>query len=161
MLIQISRSNGGMPKRAVEGPVTIGYEGVEGDWHRNPKYHGGPDKAILMIAAEVVADLAARGYPVYPGAMGENLTVAGLDPQNWRAGQRYRVGDDVVIELTSLRQPCLQLDVYGPAIKDEVYDASCNRGDATSSRWARGGFYARVIQTGVVTAGAPVARVEM
>jgi MOSC domain-containing protein YiiM len=145
VLVQISRSNGGIPKLAVEGPVMLGCEGVEGDRHRNPQVHGGPDKAVLMVAAESLEDLAERGYPVYPGALGENLTVSGLDSGLWRSGQRYRVGD-AVIELTTPREPCRNLDVYGPAIKAELLNAGCNHG----------GFYARVIRTGLVVAGAAV-----
>jgi len=155
-LVQISRSNGGMPKRAVAGPVAIGREGVEGDRHLNPKYHGGPDKAVLMIAEELVESLASRGFPVYAGALGENFTVRGFDPNLWRAGQRYRVGNDVVIELTTLRQPCLNLNVYGPEIKAELYDAQCKKDDVDSPKWALGGFYARVIRPGITIAGVPV-----
>ena len=56
--------------------------------------HGGPKKAVLMASAEFIDALAARGFPVACGAIGENLTVSGLDPHMWRAGQRYRVRQD-------------------------------------------------------------------
>ena len=155
-LLQISRSDGGLPKRAVAGPVMVGREGVEGDRHRNRRVHGGPDKAVLMIAGEFVDGLAARGFPVCAGALGENFTVSGLDPHMWREGQRYRVGSDVVIELTTLREPCLNLDVYGPAIKEELWEKRCRKGDVESPKWALGGFYARVIREGIVVEGAAV-----
>jgi len=71
----------------------------------------------------------------------------------WRAGQRYRVGQDAVIELTTLRTPCNNLNVYGPEIKTELYDARCKAGDVTSGHWAHGGFYARVMRPGVIQAG--------
>jgi MOSC domain-containing protein YiiM len=157
VLTQISRSNGGIPKRAVEGPVMLNHDGVEGDWQRDRRYHGGPNRAVLMIAAELLDDLVVRGFPVYAGALGENLTVRGLDPHLWRTGQRYRVGD-AAIELTTLRQPCRSLDVYGPSIKAELYDARCKRGDVDSPKWAHGGFYARVIRPGIVVLGAPVVK---
>jgi MOSC domain-containing protein YiiM len=144
-----------MPKYPVAGPVAVGSDGVSGDRHRNPKHHGGPNKAVLMIAEELVRELAAKGFPVYAGALGENFTVRGMDPHLWRAGQRYRVGD-VVIELTTLREPCVQLDPYGPAIKAELYDARCRQGDVDSPKWAHGGFYARVVRPGIAVAGAPV-----
>ena len=153
VLRQISRSDGGLPKRAVAGPVMVGREGVEGDRHRNRRVHGGPDKAVLMIAGEFVDGLAARGFPVCAGALGENFTVSGLDPHMWRAGQRYRVGQDAVIELTKLRTPCANLNAYGPATKAELYDAACKAGDITSPCWANGGFYARVIRPGMIQAG--------
>lgn len=156
VLKQINLSNGGLPKRAVTGAAMLTREGVEGDRHRNLKYHGGPDKAVLMVSAEMVDSLAGEGYPVYYGALGENLTVEGLDAARWRAGQRYAVGEEAVIELTELRTPCSNLDVYGAAIKGEIYDARCRAGDPRTQRWGRGGFYARVVRPGLVAAGAPV-----
>lgn len=156
ILKQINRSNGGMPKNRADTPVMVGALGLEGDRQRNRKYHGGVDKAVLMLSADFVDDLAARGFPVSYGSLGENLTVAGLDARMWRAGQRFRVGKDVLLELTTLRQPCLNLDVYGPEIKYELYDRKARAGDPSSPRWARGGFYARVLHGGLVTPGDPV-----
>lgn len=157
---QINRSRGGLPKLPVEGVVRLTAEGIEGDWQRNRRYHGGPDKAVLMIAAEAVEELSAHGYPVTNGSLGENLTVSGMDRRNWRTGQRYRVGEGCVIELTTQRVPCLNLDPYGAGIKAELYDAACRAKDVTSPRWANGGFYARVISEGVVFAGASIELAE-
>jgi len=86
---------------------------------------------------------------VFPGALGENLTTAGLDRRLMRVGQRYRVGD-VVLEITKMRSPCATLDVYGPSIKQAVYDAQVNTGDATSLRWGLAGFYGRVLRSGCI-----------
>ncbi len=155
-LLQINRSPGGILKRPALGLVPVTRAGLEGDDHRNLKYHGGPDKAVLMVALETLDDLKAKGYPVFPGAIGENLTVTGLDPANWRSGQRYRIGDEVVIELTTLRTPCSNLDVYNPKIKTELYDANCKAGNPNTPVWARGGFYGRVIHEGLLIPGAPV-----
>jgi MOSC domain-containing protein YiiM len=159
-LIRINRSNGGLPKLPVAEPLMLASDGIEGDRHRNLKYHGGPNKAVLMIAAELIDELAQRGYPVGYGALGENLTVSGLDPHLWRKGQRYRVGEDAVIELTTLRTPCDNLLRYGAAgsrpIAPELYDAGCKAGDTSSPHWAHGGFYARVIRGGLLAEGAPV-----
>lgn len=126
---------------------------VEGDRWRDLRYHGGPNKAVLMASAELIDGLAVRGFPVFYGALGENLTVSGLDPHMWRKGQRYRVGRDAVIELTTLRTPCGNLDVYTPAIKTELYDARCKAGDVAAPHWAHGGFYARVVRSGEIAAG--------
>jgi MOSC domain-containing protein YiiM len=153
VLKQINRSNGGMPKRAVTEPVMLSEVSVEGDRWRNPVFHGGPRKAVLMASAEFIDSLAVRGFPVFYGAIGENLTVSGLDPHQWREGQRYRVGQTAVIELTTLRTPCSNLDVYGPAIKAELYDARCKADDVSSPHWAHGGFYARVVTPGLIAPG--------
>jgi MOSC domain-containing protein YiiM len=156
VLHQINRSNGGLPKRAIPHPVMLNHGGIEGDRQGNLRIHGGPDKAVLMIAAELIDSLAARGFPVYYGALGENLTVTGLDPRQWRAGQHYRIGADAVIEFTKLRAPCTNLDAYGPLIKAEIYDPRCKAGDIASPHWAHSGFYARVIHAGLLFPGAPV-----
>jgi MOSC domain-containing protein YiiM len=104
---------------------------------------------VLLITAEGIDELTMRGYPIYYGAMGENLTTRGLDRRLLRVGQRFRVGS-ALIELTKVRGPCLQLDVYGASIKAEVYDAPVNAGDTSSPRWAMSGFYAAVVRPGVV-----------
>jgi len=91
----------------------------------------------------------AQGFPLYYGALGENLTTSGLDRRQMRIGQRYRAGE-VMLELTKLRAPCNNLDVYGPSIKQAIYDAQVKAGDPASPRWGLSGFYARVIRPGVI-----------
>jgi MOSC domain-containing protein YiiM len=49
-----------------------------------------------------------------------------------------------------MRSPCATLDVYGSSIKQAVYDAQVNAGDASSPRWGLAGFYARVLQSGFI-----------
>ena len=65
-------------------------------------------------------------------------------------------GDEAVIEFTTLRAPCANLNPYGPGIHGELYDAQCKAGDVTAAHWAHGGFYARVIHAGLISAGVPV-----
>ncbi len=69
-----------------------------------------------------------------------------------RIGQRYRAGE-VMLEITKMRSPCATLDVYGPSIKQAVYDAEVKAGDASSPRWGLGGFYARVVHSGTIRPG--------
>lgn len=142
-----------MPKLPVAGPVMLTGVSIERDRCRNTRVHGGPQQAVLIASAEVIDDLAARGFPVYYGAIGENLTVSGLDPHMWRSGQRYSVGMEALVELTKRRTPCLNLDVYGSEIKTAIFDAQCKAGDHTSPLWGHSGFYARVIRPGLVQAG--------
>lgn len=147
-ILQINISRGGVPKRPIaEGLLSP--LGIEGDSHAHPQFHGGPRKAVLLICAEVISDLAARGFPIYPGALGENLTIQGIDHRQLQSGQRFRVGQ-AFIELTTVRIPCATLDVYGPSIKSEIYDREVKAGNNASPKWAMSGFYAAVIRPGPV-----------
>ena len=147
-VVQINISPGGVPKRPIaEAEVTLG--GIRGDSWAHPDIHGGPNQAVLLITSEGIGQLIAQGYPVFPGALGENLTTIGLDRRQMRIGQRYRVGP-VLLEITKMRTPCTTLDVYGPSIKQAVFDAQVHSGDASSPRWGLAGFYARVLRSGFV-----------
>ena len=147
-IVQISLSRGGIPKRPVPEAV-LAPVGLEGDAHAHPEIHGRPQEAVLLMTSESIDELALRGYPVYYGAMGENLTTRGLDRRLLRAGQRFRIGP-ALIELTRIRVPCSTQDVYGLEIKSEVYDSYVKAGDITSLRWAMSGFYAAVVRPGVI-----------
>jgi len=150
-ILQINSSAGGLPKRAMLFGF-IDTLGLAGDGHAHPAIHGGPRKAILLIAAEIVDDLAAGGFPVFYGAMGENLTTRGIDIRALRVGDRLRAGG-ALLEITEPRGPCTALDVYGPSIKDEIYDLRVKLLDAASPRWGMSGLYASVIQAGEVRPG--------
>jgi len=147
-ILQINISPGGIPKRPIaEGIVTV--ECIRGDAWAHPQFHGGPNQALLLITSEGIAELMAQGFPLYYGALGENLTTSGLDRRQMRIGQRYRAGE-VLLELTKLRSPCSTLDQYGPGIRQAIYDAQVKAGDPASPRWGLSGFYARVIRPGVI-----------
>jgi MOSC domain-containing protein YiiM len=153
-VLQVSISRGGVPKRAIpEGDVTP--LGIAGDGYNHPQIHGGPRQAVLLISSEAISELTSLGYLLYPGALGENITTVGVDRRQWRAGQRWRVGQ-AVVELTKVRAPCETLSVYGPGIQKAVYDARVKAGDPSSPRWALAGFYASVAQPGIVRPGDPI-----
>ena len=144
-------SPGGLPKRPVSGGC-IAPLGIEGDLHAHRGIHGGPRKAILLIAAEVVEELHRRGYPVSFGSLGENLTTRGIDVRQLRIGDRLRAGG-ALLEITQPRGPCSAMDIYGPTIKQEVYDRRVKALDHTSPRWGMSGFYLSVVDPGPVSTG--------
>jgi len=100
-VVQVNISPGGLPKRAIAEGM-IGPLGIEGDVQAHPQIHGGPLQAVLIIAAEVVDALIARGYPLFYGAMGENLTTRGIPIRDLRIGDQLRVGG-AVLEVTKPR----------------------------------------------------------
>ena len=153
-ILQVNISRGGLPKRPISSGL-IAPLGVEGDFHDHPQFHGGPRKAVLIIASETVDELQKRGYPVYYGALGENLTTQGLDVRDLRIGDRVRAGG-AMLEITAPRIPCRQLDVYGPTIQQEIYDPQVKALDVSSAHWGMSGLYASVLAPGPVGAGDPI-----
>jgi MOSC domain-containing protein YiiM len=153
-IVQLSVSSGGLPKRTVAGAF-CGRLGLNGDAHAHPNIHGGARKAILVIAAEVIERLVKLGYPVFPGALGENITTSGLDISTLRLGDRLRAGA-ALLEITQPRGPCSALDVYGPAIKTEIYEERVTRGDPSSPLWGMSGLYAAVVEEGEIHSGDPI-----
>jgi MOSC domain-containing protein YiiM len=155
---QINISPGGVPKRPIpQGEVSP--NGIAGDRHAHPDIHGGPRQALLLITSEGIDELRAAGFPLYAGALGENITTLGLDRRSVRIGQRYRLGQ-VVIEVTKLRQPCNQLSPYGEGIQRAVFDAEVKAGNTASPLWGLGGFYASVVQPGTLRPGDPITLLE-
>ena len=149
-VLQINISKGGVPKRVVERAEVTSL-GIVGDVQRNRKYHGGPQKALLLIASEVIDRLTAEGWPLFYGALGENLTTANVDHRSWRPGLCYRIGS-VLVELTTPRQPCATLNPYGPGIQKRLYDKRVKLLDPESPHWGESGFYAAVLQPGTILA---------
>lgn len=147
-ILQINVSPGGIPKLPVP-EATLTRTGITGDGWSHPDIHGGPHQAVLLVCFEAIEELRSKGFAVYPGALGENLTIAGIDRRQMRAGQRYRAGG-TLIELTKVRAPCNTLNALGPGIQAAIYDGRVKAGDPASPRWAMSGFYAAVRQPGVL-----------
>jgi MOSC domain-containing protein YiiM len=157
-IIQVNISPGGIPKRPV-AEAFLTPLGLEGDACAHPVIHGGPRQAVLVLCAEVVDELAAKGYAVFYGALGENLTVAGLDPRRFRSGQRYQAGE-AIVEVTRLRRPCRTIAVYGAGIEQELFDRAASEGDPRSPKWGYGGVYASVVRAGWIRPGDPFVLLE-
>ncbi len=103
-IVQVNVSPGGLPKRPImAGMITA--VGLAGDACAHPQIHGGPRQAVLLIASETIDELKSRGYPVFYGALGENLTTRGLDPRQLRIGHQLRAGG-ALLEITKVRGPC-------------------------------------------------------
>src|ERR1700676_1148171 len=130
-ILQINVSKGGVPKRAVPEALVTSL-GMEGDGHAHPELHGGPERAVLLITAEGIEELAAQGFPVTYGSLGENLTTRGIGRRDWRAGQRWHIGAEVIIEITKRRSPCRAPSGCGPGFRPAIFDALAGNGDSSS-----------------------------
>jgi MOSC domain-containing protein YiiM len=145
-ILQINISPGGVPKTPI-ARAEVGPLGIVGDGHRF-RLHGGREKALLILASEVIDTLRAEGWPLFFGALGENLTTEGLDYRNWRTGQRFKIGQ-VLLELTTPREPCRTLNPYGRGMPRRLREKP---GEA--------GFYAAVLVGGILTPEAIIESVE-
>ncbi|MHB9859668.1 MOSC domain-containing protein [Streptomyces sp. YIM S03343] len=105
----------GIDKRPAEGPVRVaapgpkgtGGSGLAGDAVCDLRYHGGDDQAVYAVAREDLDDWERElGRTLPNGSFGENLTTEGLDVSGALIGERWRVGPELVLEVTSGRIPC-------------------------------------------------------
>jgi MOSC domain-containing protein YiiM len=145
-------------KFAVEAITLRAGLGVEGDAHfgatvqhrsRVARDPSAPNlRQVHLIADELLDELTERGFQVAPGSLGENVTTRGLDLLALSAGTRLQLGADALIDITGLRNPCVQLDRFQGGLQRAVLDR-----DAAGNLVRRAGVMAVVVQGGVVRPG--------
>jgi MOSC domain-containing protein YiiM len=107
------------------------------------------------VHAELHDELAEAGFPVEPGQMGENITTRGVDLLALPTGARLHLGDTAVVEVTGLRNPCLQLEGIHNGLMQAVLDR-----DADGNLIRKAGVMGVVANTGTVRPGDDI-RVEL
>ncbi len=142
----VHASDGGVPKRPIPS-ATVDASGIVGDRQETRRHHGRPWQALCLYSAEVIDALAAEGHPIAPGAIGENLTIAGVDWARLRGGLTVEIGD-VRLRLSSPAAPCLKI---GDSFTGRAFDRVDH---VAHPGWAR--WYASVLGGGVISAGDPV-----
>ncbi len=136
--------------------------GVEGDAHcgatvqhrsrvaRDPSQ---PNlRQVHLLHAELFDELAAGGFQVQPGQMGENITTTGLDLLALPTGTELAIGAQAVVRLTGLRNPCPQIDRFQPGLTAAVLDRT-----ADGALVRKAGVMAVVLAGGTVQPGDAVA----
>jgi len=73
-------------------------------------------RQVHLIHSELFEELAAAGYDLYPGAIGENITTRGLNLLQLPTGTKLHLGSNAVVEVTGLRNPCRQVDAFSPGL---------------------------------------------
>ncbi|GHE13198.1 MOSC domain-containing protein [Streptomyces alanosinicus] len=145
----------GIDKKPVDGPVRVsapgpkgvGGSGLTGDAVCDRRHHGGDDQAVYAYAREDLdAWEQATGRPLANGCFGENLTTDGLDLSGALIGERWRIGAEVVLEVTSARIPCRTFQGH---LGERGWVKRFTQKGAT-------GAYLRVIEPGEVRAGDPI-----
>jgi MOSC domain-containing protein YiiM len=130
-------------KRPVTGPVRAQALGLVGDRQADLLNHGGIHQALYAYATEDAAFWAAEtGRAVPPGALGENLTTAGVEVSGAVVGERWRIGS-VLAEVTAPRIPCRTFATFWdvPKLVPRFIAA------------ARPGAYMKVLEEGTLQAG--------
>jgi len=143
-VLQVNVSNGGVPKRAVAS-AHVGREGLEGDAVNHPKIHGGPERAVCLFSLDLIRALQDEGHPIFPGSVGENLTVAGLDWPTLEVGAVLSVGEEVRLQLTQRVEPC---NTIADSFADRQFKRIKPERVPDQTRW-----YARVLTEGAVWPG--------
>jgi len=136
-VVSINISAGGIPKRPVQ-TIDVLEGGLRDDAHDHEK-HNTPLQAVSLIDVEDLDALRTEGFPVYPGATGENITVRNLQVDALPVGTRLKFSGGVELELSKVRQPCFVLDSIDPQLKKSII--------------GRCGFLAKVIAPGRLTQG--------
>ncbi len=144
---RINTSPGGVPKRPV-GAAHVGRFGLDGDAHADRTVHGGPFRAVCLYSMEAIGRVRADGHPIFPGSVGENLTLEGLELSTLATGDRLAIGHELVLEVTTPACPCET--IRESFLEDRISRISI-RTHPLDSR-----LYARVLVEGVVRTGDPV-----
>jgi MOSC domain-containing protein YiiM len=139
--------------------------GVEGDAHagRRVKHRvrvaRDPDQPNLrqvhLMHSELHEELAAAGFDLSPGEMGENITTRGIALLALPTGTRLGIGAEAILEITGLRNPCPQLDGIQPGLMAATLER-----DADGGIVRKAGVMSVVISGGEIRPGDPI-RVEL
>ncbi|WP_406862594.1 MOSC domain-containing protein [Streptomyces sp. HUAS MG47] len=150
----------GIDKRPVAGPVRVEAPGafgvagggVAGDSVCDLRFHGGDDRAAYAFAREDLDRWEKElGRPLSNGSFGENLTTRGLDVNGALIGERWRIGPDLVLEVTGGRIPCR---TFGGFVEEKGWVRRFTESDAGP------GALLRVIEPGEIRAGDAVSVVH-
>ncbi|HLZ29072.1 MAG TPA: MOSC domain-containing protein [Chloroflexota bacterium] len=139
-------STGAVAVRA-PGPRGTGAGGIVGDAICDTENHGGDDQALYAYAREDLDGWQRElGQPLRSGSFGENLTTLGVDASGALIGEQWRIGQDVLLQVTSPRIPCVTFAAW---MRDRGWLKKF-------TQRAVPGAYLRVLTSGTIQAGDPI-----
>ena len=166
VVVAVSRSpTHTLTKPAADNIRLLAGLGVEGDAHqgatvkhrsRVARFADAPNlRQVHLMHAELFDELRQTGFAVGAGQMGENVTTRGLDLLALPRGALLHLGDEAVVEVTGLRNPCRQLDRIQPGLM-----AATLAQDAAGNLIRKAGIMGIVVAGGEVRSGDPI-RIEL
>lgn len=158
-VLSVSRSSAHtFSKPTVEVIQLLAGLGVEGDAHcgttvkHRSRVAQNPDQPNLrqvhLIHAELFTELAGMGFSVAPGDLGENITTQGVTLLSLPVGTRLQLGNDALVELTGLRNPCAQIEHFQKGLLAAVLGR-----DDDGALVRKSGVMGIVVRGGVVRPG--------
>ncbi len=144
-------------KHSCEEITLIAGSGVEGDAHSGPTVkhrsrvaidRSTPNlRQVHLIPLETLTNLATEGFEIQPGDLGENITTSGIDLHDLPVGTLLRIGNEALLALTGLRNPCHQIEDFRSGLLKQ-----CLPKDEQGEVQRRAGVMAIVIVGGTVNA---------
>ncbi|MBN9595532.1 MAG: MOSC domain-containing protein [Afipia sp.] len=108
-------------------------------------------RQVHLIHEELFDELAPKSFVVRPGEMGENVTTRGIDLLGLPTGARLHLGDSAVVQVTGLRNPCIQIDRFQKGLMTATLDK-----DADGNLIRKAGVMSIVLAEGDVRPGDPI-----
>jgi MOSC domain-containing protein YiiM len=108
-------------------------------------------RQVHLIHEELFEEVGEQGFKVAPGELGENITTQGIDLLGLPVGTLLRIGDTAVVEVTGLRNPCLQIDNFQDGLLKRVVGR-----DEAGNVVRKAGVMSVVREGGVVRPGDPI-----
>ena len=112
-------------------------------------------RQVHLIHAELFDELCVKGFVVRPADLGENVTTSGIDLLALPSGTRLHLGESAVVEITGLRNPCIQIDNFRKGLMAATLDK-----DADGNLIRKAGVMSIVISDGDIRPGDAI-RVEL
>jgi hypothetical protein len=109
-------------------------------------------RQVHLVHGELFDELRDKGFAIAPGDIGENVTTSGIDLLALPRGTRLKLGASAVVEITGLRNPCIQLNTFRDGLMDAVLDK-----DAYGNLIRKAGIMSIVLAGGEVRPGDPIA----
>ncbi len=105
-------------------------------------------RQVHLLHAELFDEVATGGFALGPGDLGENITTRGIDLLGLPRGTRLHIGASAIVEVTGLRNPCIQIDRFQPGLLAAVLDR-----DSRGRIIRKAGIMGVVVAAGDVSAG--------